>query len=144
MQNSCNSQLTFSYLNKPSTAHNTNLVERWETGLILFAYYMMNAMVCFPLHISSWTEPNGNCKYSSICAVCLHLYACKNTIFLILISHLSPGYFSNKYELALERTCGVQSPTGTTFFSNRLQHASCPLIHKVSCTLVITVIFLRK
>lgn len=144
MQNSCNSQLTFSYWNKPSTAHNTNLVQRWETGIILFAYYMMNAMVCFLLHNSSWAEASGNCKYSSICAVGLHLHACKNTLFLILIPHLSPGYFSIKYELALERTSGVQSPIGTAFVSTRLQNASCPLVHTVSCTMVITVIFFRQ
>lgn len=90
------------------------------------------------------TGHSGTCEYSSICAVDLHLYACKNTIIFILISHLSPGYFNNKYQLALERVSGVQFPIGTAFVSISLQHASCPLFHTVSCTMVSTVIFLLK
>lgn len=92
---------------------------------LLFAYCMMNATVCFPLHDSICAEASETCEYSSICAVDLHLYACKNTIVSILISHLSLGYFSNKHHLALERTSGVQSPIGTAFVSVRLQRASC-------------------
>ena len=96
----------------------------------LFAYCMMNAIVCFPLHDSSCAEASGTCEYSSICAVNLHLYVCKNTIVFILISHLIPGYFSNKNQLVLEITLGVQSPISTAYYSIRLQNASCPLVHK--------------
>jgi hypothetical protein len=58
----------------------------------LFAYCMMNAIVCFPLHDSSCAKGSGTCEYSNICAVSPHLYARKNTVVFILISHLSPGF----------------------------------------------------
>jgi hypothetical protein len=67
----------------------------------------------------------------------------KTQVF-ILVSHLHPGYFSNKYELALERVSRIQSPTGTAFVPTSLPIATCPLAHTVSCTMVATVVSLRK